>query len=181
MWFASLRTLGMSYRIFLNVNSLALKSGAKMSPLLESVWSTCLRHWPPERPALRETDGAVPAHPWEPRKSSQKQGWLGLPAALSASGACSCGEGPSFRSFSSKHAASEAGSLKPQRLWESPSGLWGFCPGLCPQTSISEASEGVTYSRVLTLWSVGPGVSGTPPGVFEVLIITTYSYNTLFQ
>lgn len=66
---------------------------------------------------------------------------------------------------------------KPQGCGKAPVAFWGFCPGLCPQDQhLLKLLKGVTYSRVLTLWSVGPGVSGTPPGVFEVLI-TTYSYN----
>lgn len=141
MWFASLRTLGMSYRIFLEWAKFSTV-WSQMSPLLSQYGPRVYDHLQ-NGLHVCEADGAARLIPGNQGRAAGS-GRLELPAGVfSVSEPAAADKARSLmKLFLFKARSLLSQGWKPQRLRESPSDLWGLCPDSASRTSISEVSEG---------------------------------------
>ena len=141
MWFASLRTLGMSYRIFLEWAKFSTV-WSQISPLLSQYGPRVYDHLQ-NGLHVCEADGAARLIPGNQGRAAGS-GRLELPAGVfSVSEPAAADKARSLmKLFLFKARSLLSQGWKPQRLRESPSDLWGLCPDSASRTSISEVSEG---------------------------------------
>lgn len=128
---------------------------------------------------VRETDGTAQHIPGNQGRAPRSRAGWGCPRASSLFQSLQLRRRPAaYEAFPLQSTQPPKPGLEAPKAVGKPQWPLGFLPRTLPPGPASlKLLKGVTYSRVLTLWSVGPGVSGTPPGVFEVLIMLTYSYN----